>query len=194
MGCKASSTIYRWSQACWRIEYVSLAEDWVIFEILSMLPLTKLWAAWCLSRIISAQETMVSCCSSLSRIYTFNPSHLEPQRACCAASMHTYTLVGGIRHSAKLPKIEPVTDFATFPVFRDFSEMRQENKTPPTMAKHGGTFRETVSTFHRSGRNQILGKLSTACIVLGAAPPGWTTNHDAQPRPPFVVVPLRPLA
>ena len=57
--------------------------------------------------------------------------------------------IGGTKRS-KIPKIEHVTGFATFQVPRGyvvvFREIRQENKTPPTMAKNGGPFRETAVT------------------------------------------------
>ena len=57
--------------------------------------------------------------------------------------------VGGIKRS-KIPEIEHVTGFATFQVPRGyfvvFREIRQENKTPPTMAKNGGPFCETAVT------------------------------------------------
>ena len=55
--------------------------------------------------------------------------------------------LGGIRHS-EIPKIEHITGFATFQVPRGyfvvFRKIRQENKTPLTMAKNGGPFRETA--------------------------------------------------
>ena len=58
-------------------------------------------------------------------------------------------LLGGIKHS-KIPEIKHVTGFATFQVPRGyfvvFREIRQENKTPLTMAKNGGPFRETAVT------------------------------------------------
>ena len=58
-----------------------------------------------------------------------------------------------ILNTLKCPKsaeIKHVTGFATFQVPRGyvvvFREIRQENKTPPTMAKNGGPFRETAAT------------------------------------------------
>ena len=62
-------------------------------------------------------------------------------------------LLGGIRHS-EIPEIEHVTGFATFQVQRAllvvFREIRQENITPPTMAKNGGPIRETAVTLSES--------------------------------------------
>ena len=62
-------------------------------------------------------------------------------------------MVGGIKHS-KIPEIKHVTGFATFQVPRGyfvvFREIRQENKTPLTMAKNGGPFRETAVTLTTS--------------------------------------------
>ena len=62
-------------------------------------------------------------------------------------------MVGGIKRH-KIPEIEHVTGFATFQVPRGyfvvFREIRQENKTPPTMAKNGGPFRKTAVTLTTS--------------------------------------------
>ena len=56
--------------------------------------------------------------------------------------------------STAVPEIENVTGFATFQVQRAllvvFREIRQENKTPPTMAKNGGPLRETAATLSAS--------------------------------------------
>ena len=64
-----------------------------------------------------------------------------------------WSKVGGIKHS-KIPEIKHVTGFATFQVPRGyfvvFREIRQENKTPLTMAKNGGPFRETAVTLMAS--------------------------------------------
>ena len=68
-------------------------------------------------------------------------------------TLKTSALLGGIKRS-KIPEIEHVTGFATFQVPRGyfvvFREIRQENKTPPTMAKNGGPFRETAVTLMAS--------------------------------------------
>ena len=58
-----------------------------------------------------------------------------------------------MRHS-EIPKIEHVTGFAAFQVQRAllivFHEIRQENKTPLTMAKNGGPIRKTAVTLPAS--------------------------------------------
>ena len=62
-------------------------------------------------------------------------------------------IIGGIKQP-KIPEIEHVTGFTTFQVPRGyfvvFREIRQENKTPLTMAKNGGPFRETAVTLTTS--------------------------------------------
>ena len=63
---------------------------------------------------------------------------------------------GYLSDTPKLPKNELVTSFATFQVPRGyfvvFREICQENKTPPTMAKNGGPFCETVVTLPEQTR------------------------------------------